>query len=88
MYGTVFWTYGSLKLRHQITSSCLCRQTKPRRPAHLLKECFKMAAGSGKKEKGGLSQEQIIIQFNQLRQEQRALLTKIAELEAEVGEHG
>lgn len=51
-----------------------------------------MAAGSGKETKkgkstGGLSQDQIIMKFNQMRQEQRIVVNKISELEAEVHEH-
>ena len=46
-----------------------------------------MAAGSQKKVQGGLTQEQIIQKFNQMRQEQRIVINKIAELEAEVSEH-
>lgn len=49
-----------------------------------------MAAGSGgkKKSKGGLDHEQIIMQFNQMRQEYRGIIGKIGELEMEVNEHG
>ncbi|XP_057301582.1 prefoldin subunit 2-like [Hydractinia symbiolongicarpus] len=46
-----------------------------------------MAAGTAKKGKTGLSQEQIITKFNQMRQEQRILVNKISELEAEISEH-
>jgi len=46
-----------------------------------------MAAGAQKKVQGGLTQEQIIQRFNQMRQEQRILINKIGELEAEVSEH-
>ena len=45
---------------------------------------------NGKKSKGnkgGLTQEQIIFKFNQLRQEQRNLLSKISELEMDQSEH-
>ena len=45
-----------------------------------------MAAGQ-KKGKAGLTQEQIITRFNQMRQEQRIVINKISELEAEVSEH-
>lgn len=44
-------------------------------------------AAAGKKGKAGLTQEQIITRFNQMRQEQRILVNKIGELEAEVSEH-
>ena len=50
-----------------------------------------MAAGaaSGKKKaKGVIDQEQIVLQFNQMRQECRSILNKIGELEMEVNEHG
>ena len=49
-----------------------------------------MAAGAGKdtkKGKSGPTQEQIITKFNQMRQEQRILVNKIGELEAEISEH-
>ena len=52
-----------------------------------------MAAGAGKEMKkgktsiGGLTQDQIIMKFNQMRQEQRIVVNKISELEAEVSEH-
>eukprot|EP00794_Sanderia_malayensis_P019214 gene19214-21138_t len=45
------------------------------------------AANSKKKNKSELSQEQIIMKFNQLRQEQRMLANKFTELEMDVGEH-
>lgn len=45
------------------------------------------AAGSAKKSEGGSSQERIIAQFEQLRQEQRAIANKIAELEGDLNEH-
>ena len=45
-----------------------------------------MAAGSAKK-RSGLTQEQIIMKFNQMRQEQRIVVNKISELEAEISEH-
>ena len=44
-------------------------------------------AGSAKKSEGGLSQERIIAQFEQFRQEQRAIANKIAELEGDLNEH-
>ena len=44
-------------------------------------------AAAGKKGKAGPTQEQIITRFNQMRQEQRILVNKIGELEAEVSEH-
>lgn len=47
--------------------------------------CFKMAAK--KKTKGGIDHEQIIMQFNQMRQEIRSVMGKIGELELEVNEH-
>ena len=47
--------------------------------------CFKMAAK--KKTKGGMDHEQIIMQFNQMRQEIRSVMGKIGELEVEVNEH-
>lgn len=34
-----------------------------------------------------LSQEQIITQFNQLRQEQKILVTKLSEVEQDLNEH-
>ena len=43
---------------------------------------------AAQKGKTALSQEQIITKFNQMRQEQRILVNKIGELEAEVSEHG
>ena len=43
----------------------------------------KTKAAPGKK----LTQEQILAGFNQLRQEQRALASKIVEVEADVNEH-
>jgi len=49
-----------------------------------------MAAGAaGKKggKPGGLTQDQIIMKFNQMRQEQRIVVNKMSELEAEVSEH-
>ena len=46
-----------------------------------------MAGVSKKKGKGEMSQEQIIMKFNQLRQEQRMLANKYTELEVEVSEH-
>ena len=46
------------------------------------------AAGGKKKAKGVLDKEQIILQFNQLRQEYRSIMGKIGELEMEVNEHG
>lgn len=47
-----------------------------------------MAAGQvQKKGKSGPTQEQIITKFNQMRQEQRIIINKIGELEAEVSEH-
>jgi len=50
-----------------------------------------MAAGAGKDAKKGkptgMSQDQIIMKFNQMRQEQRIVVNKISELEAEVSEH-
>ncbi|XP_002163089.2 prefoldin subunit 2 isoform X1 [Hydra vulgaris] len=45
-----------------------------------------MAAGKAKT-KTELSQEQIITKFNQMRQEQRIIVNKIGELEAEISEH-
>ena len=47
--------------------------------------CFKMAAK--KKSKGGLDHQEIIIQFNQMRQEVRGIMGKLGELEMEVNEH-
>lgn len=47
-----------------------------------------MAAAGKKKSKGGLDHEQIIMQFNQMRQEYRGIMRKIGELEMEVNEHG
>jgi hypothetical protein len=48
-------------------------------------------ATNGKKNikgnKGSLTQEQTIVKFNQLRQEQRNLLAKINELEMDQSEH-
>lgn len=45
-------------------------------------------AGKGKAKKGeALSQEKIITQFQQMRQEQRNIANKIAELEGEETEH-
>ena len=44
-----------------------------------------MAVGNEKK---GMSQEQVVQKFNQLRQDQRLLVNKIAELEGEIAEHG
>lgn len=49
---------------------------------------FNMAAAGKKKSKGGLDHEQIIMQFNQMRQEYRGIMGKIGELEMEVNEHG
>lgn len=48
-----------------------------------------MAARSSEKKKnnGDLTPEQINVQFNQLRQEQRAFLSKIGELEMDYSEH-
>lgn len=46
------------------------------------------AAGGKKKSKGGLDHEQIVLQFNQMRQEYRSIMGKIGELEMEVNEHG
>ncbi|KAK2566735.1 Prefoldin subunit 2 [Acropora cervicornis] len=40
-----------------------------------------------KKTKGGIDHEQIIMQFNQMRQEIRSVMGKIGELELEVNEH-
>lgn len=40
-----------------------------------------------KKAKGGMDHEQIIMQFNQMRQEIRGVMGKIGELEVEVNEH-
>lgn len=48
---------------------------------------IKMSSASKKKEKGEASQEQIIMKFNQLRQEQRMLASKYGELEMDVSEH-
>ncbi|PFX32531.1 prefoldin subunit 2-like [Stylophora pistillata] len=45
-------------------------------------------AGSKKKVKGAMDHEQIILQFNQMRQEYRRIVGKIGELEMEVNEHG
>lgn len=45
-------------------------------------------AGSKKKVKGAMDHEQIILQFNQMRQEYRSTVGKIGELEMEVNEHG
>lgn len=47
-----------------------------------------MAVAGKKKSKGGLDHEQIILQFNQMRQEYRSIMGKIGELEMEVNEHG
>ncbi|RMX43001.1 prefoldin subunit 2 [Pocillopora verrucosa] len=49
-----------------------------------------MASGAGgkKKGKGAIDHEQIIMQFNQMRQEYRGIMGKIGELEMEVNEHG
>ena len=47
-------------------------------------------ATNAKKSKGSksaITQEQLVIKFNQLRQEQRSLLSKINELEVEQSEH-
>lgn len=55
---------------------------------HLGKTDFNMAAAGKKKSKGGLDHEQIIMQFNQMRQEYRGIMGKIGELEMEVNEHG
>jgi len=46
-----------------------------------------MASASKRKDKGENSQEQIIMKFNQLRQEQRMLANKYGELEMDVAEH-
>ena len=46
-----------------------------------------MASASKRKDKGESSQEQIIMKFNQLRQEQRMLANKYGELEMDVAEH-
>lgn len=46
-------------------------------------ETSKGGKGAAKK----LTQEQIVAGFNQLRQEQRAMASKIAEVEADVNEH-
>ena len=46
-----------------------------------------MSSASKKKDKGEVSQEQIIMKFNQLRQEQRMLANKFGELEMDVAEH-
>jgi len=49
-----------------------------------------MAAGAaGKKggKPGAMTQDQIIMKFNQMRQEQRIVVNKMSELEAEVSEH-
>jgi len=43
--------------------------------------------GANKSKPKGLSQEQIIAGFNQLRQEQRQLANKIVELETDLTEH-
>lgn len=45
-------------------------------------------AGGKKKGKGAIDHEQIIMQFNQMRQEYRGIMGKIGELEMEVNEHG
>ncbi|KAL9965524.1 hypothetical protein ACROYT_G029333 [Oculina patagonica] len=47
-----------------------------------------VAAGGKKKSKGSLDHEQIVLQFNQMRQEYRSIMGKIGELEMEVNEHG
>ena len=61
---------------------------------HLLRQdlwvtIFKMAAqGNRKSSKGkGLDQEQIVMQFNQMRQEQRNIMGKLGELDQELNEH-
>ena len=46
-----------------------------------------VVTGGKKKSKGGLDHEQIIMQFNQMRQEYRSIMGKIGELEMEVNEH-
>jgi len=47
-----------------------------------------MAEKAGKSKKGEqLSQEKILATFQQLRQEQRAIASKITELESEKNEH-
>ena len=46
-----------------------------------------MASAAKKKDKGESSQEQIVLKFNQLRQEQRILANKYGELEMDVSEH-
>ena len=46
-----------------------------------------MASAAKKKEKGEGSQEQLVMKFNQLRQEQRMLANKYGELEMDVAEH-
>ncbi|XP_068733529.1 prefoldin subunit 2-like [Montipora capricornis] len=40
-----------------------------------------------KKSKGGLDHQEIIMQFNQMRQEVRGIIGKLGELEMEVNEH-
>ncbi|CAH1796673.1 unnamed protein product, partial [Owenia fusiformis] len=53
--------------------------------------CFKMATADSKNSKSskkpGLSQEQIVSGFNELRQQQRAYASKLSELEMERKEH-
>lgn len=46
-----------------------------------------MAAKKSTKAKGALDQEQIVLQFNQMRQECRNIMSKIGELEMDSIEH-
>lgn len=50
-------------------------------------DCLRFKMAAKKKTKGGIDHEQIIMQFNQMRQEIRSVMGKIGELELEVNEH-
>lgn len=50
-------------------------------------DCLRFKMAAKKKTKGGIDHEQIITQFNQMRQEIRSVMGKIGELELEVNEH-
>ena len=62
--------------------------SKRARPTGKKRTSINMAVAGKKKSKGGLDHEQIIMQFNQMRQESRSIMGKIGELEMEVNEHG
>ena len=50
-------------------------------------DCLRFKMAAKKKTKGGIDHEQIIMQFNQMRQEIKSVMGKIGELELEVNEH-